>query len=477
VDTLWRIIATLGLVFLNAYFVAVEFAAVSARASRLEQDAERSLFSRLGLEIKRKLDLYLSSCQLGVTLASLALGAVTEPAVASLLQKPLEWLHLPHDQIHKVSFVVAFAVSTSLHIVVGEQAPKNWSIQFADRVLPLLSGPLVAFTYLFYPAIWALNDATNFVLRLVGIKLNLDAHGGLPHTENELKTLLSQAVAHGTIAKGHERILTQAFEFGDLNVRQIMTPRTEVAFLKLHQPMAEMLKTIRVSQRTRLPLCEADLDHVVGLIHMKDLFNHLQLVPGKLRFSDEKSPEGFAIAIADGKPGSAVHVIGTGDIDLNEVRRDILYVPELLPVHKLLRQFQTSRVHMAVVVDEYGATLGIVTLEDVVEEIVGDIDDEFDAAQQSEFVKDGENFRVAGTYAIRDLRDKLQLIELPDSGDVDTVGGYITAMLGRFPRANDSIDLGPYVAKVLSVQQRRVSQVLITPKTQETMRADGPGSV
>ena len=129
---------------LNGYFVAVEFAAVSARTSRLEQDAERNLFARLGLEIKKKLDLYLSSCQLGVTLASLALGAVTEPAVASLLQRPLEWLHVPHDQIHRISFIVAFAVSTSLHIVVGEQAPKNWSIQFADRVLPMLSAPLVA---------------------------------------------------------------------------------------------------------------------------------------------------------------------------------------------------------------------------------------------------------------------------------------------------------------------------------------------
>lgn len=473
-DTFWRIIATIGLVVLNGYFVAVEFAAVSARMSRLEQDSEKSLLSRLALEVKRKLDLYLSSCQLGITLASLALGHVMEPAFAALLEPVLKVLHLP---THPLSLIGALSAATALHIVIGEQAPKNWSIQFADKVLPPLSAPLIVFTYLFYPAIWLLNFVTNRVLRLVGVRINLDAHGGLPHTEDELKSLLSQSVAHGTISKGHERILTQAFEFGDLKVRQIMTPRTEVAFLKLHQPMQEMLKTIRVSQFTRLPLCDGDLDHVVGLIHMKDLFNHLKLVPGKLRFSDEKTPDGLAIAIADGKPGASVHVIGTGDIDLNEVRRDILFVPELLPVHKLLRQFQTSRVHMAVVVDEYGATLGIVTMEDVVEEIFGDIDDEFDAAQQSEFVKDGENFRVVGSYAIRELREKLSLIDLPESEDVDTLGGYITSQLGRFPRANDTIHLGAYSVKVISVQQRRVSQVLISPRTQETMRADGPGSL
>src|SRR5205807_3140334 len=136
-----------------------------------------------------------------------------------------------------------------------------------------------------------------------------------------------------------------------------------------------------------LPLCDGDLDHVVGLVHMKDLFVHLKLVPGKLRFSDEKTPDGQAIAIADGKPGSMVHVIGSGEIDLNEVRRDILFVPALLPVPRLLRQFQSSHVHMAIVVDEYGATLGIVTLEDVIEELVGDIDDEFDASKSTDFVK------------------------------------------------------------------------------------------
>src|SRR5439155_2059043 len=311
------------------------------------------------------------------TLASLGLGAVTEPAIAVLLAPLLRALHVPEHDTHAVSFAVALGISTSLHIVIGEQAPKNWAIRFADTALPVLAPPLVVFTYLFYPLIFALNAVTNAVLRMTGVDLEPDAQGGMPHTEDELKGLLAQAVAQGTIGQGRGRLLTSAFEFGQLKVRQIMTPRTQVDYLLLDQPIGELLAVIRKSAYTRFPLCDKDVDHVIGMVHVKDLFNQLQLVPGKLRFSDEKTPDGLAVAIADGLPGSQVHVIGSADIDLRKIKRDVLFVPELLLVPRLLRQFQSSRVHMAIVVDEYGATLGIVTLEDVIEEIVGEIEDEF----------------------------------------------------------------------------------------------------
>jgi len=404
VDIAWKILATLGLVALNGYFVAAEFAAVGARASRLEAEAEKGSFlARLSLEVKKRLDLYLSACQLGITLASLGLGAVTEPAVVRLLEPVFGrlGLHPPGPgQHHVVGFVVALTISTSLHVVVGEQAPKNWAILYSDRALPILAAPLVVFTYLFYPFIWLLNTVSNSLLRLTGVDISPDAHGGLPHTEEELRSLLAQAVAQGTIAKGNERILTSAFEFGDLKVRQIMTPRLEVDYLTVNQPIGEVLRTVQKSAFTRLPLCEGDIDHVIGLVHMKDLFNHLKLVPGKLRFVDEKTPEGELIAIPTGLPGSAVHVIGSGEIDLMAIKREVLFVPELTPVPKLLRQFQTSHVHMAVVVDEYGATRGIVTFEDVIEQIVGEIEDEFDPAARVDFVVEGENYRVAGNYAL-----------------------------------------------------------------------------
>jgi CBS domain containing-hemolysin-like protein len=467
VDIFWRILATLGLVLLNGYFVAAEFAAVGARASRLELQAKNNFFARMGLEVKKKLDLYLSTCQLGITIASLGLGAVTEPAVARIISPALLWINVPENQIHPIAFAVALAISTSLHVVVGEVAPKNWAIFYPDRLLPILAPPLVAFTYVLYPVIWLLNSASNALLRFSGVKITHGAHGGMPHTEAELRALLAQAVAQGTIATGNERILTSAFGFGELKVRQIMTPRTNVDFLMLDQPMGQLLSIIQKSAYTRFPLCDKSIDNVVGLVHMKDLFTHLKLVPGKLRFSDEKTPEGDAIAIADGLPGSKVHVIGSGDINLRQIKREVLFVPPLMPVPKLLRLFQTSHVHLAVVVDEYGTTMGIVTLEDVIEEIVGDIDDEFDAAVAPvEFIREGHDIRVSGLCPLHALREYLLLTDLKTNG-VDTVGGYITQALGRWPRPGDIVSMGAYSARVLSVAQKRAKQVLLTPSLPE----------
>ena len=475
-ETVWKVLATLGLVALNGFFVAAEFSAVGARASRLEAEAEKSVLSRLALRIKQQLDLYLSSCQLGVTLASLGLGAVTEPLVAVGLAPLLRRANIPGHDLYAISFTVAMAVSTSLHIVIGEQAPKNWAISFSDRILPALALPLIIFTYLFYPAIWLLNGATHAVLRLTGVQPNLAPHGGLPHTEEELRGLLAQAVASGTIPRGKGRLLTSAFEFDELKVRQIMVPRNRIDCLLLGQPISELLKTVQNSGYTRYPLCKGDLDHVVGLVHMKDLFSHLKLVPGKLRFADETTPEGEAIAIADGKPGSQVHVIGSGEIDLTKIRRTILFVPELTPVPKVLRLFQTKRVHMAVVVDEYGSTQGIVTLEDVIEEIVGEIEDEFDPVSRTDFIPDGGGYRVSGLFPLHELRERLSLSHL-ETNDVDTVGGYVVQHLGRWPRTNDTLPLGDkYDARVLSVIQRRVGQLLITPAApKEDPSSNGKG--
>jgi len=478
VYTVWWILLALALVALNGYFVAAEFAAVGARASRLEQRASTSLLARLSLDIKKRLDLYLSTCQLGITIASLGLGAATKPAIAPLIDPLLASLGWagPHDGAHtSLAITIALSISTVLHVVVGEVAPKNWAIFYPDKLLPILALPLVAFTYLFYPLIWVLNSSSNHLLRLFGINVSHGSHGHMPHNEDELRGLLAQAVSSGTIAKGNESVLTKAFEFGDLKVRQIMQPRTQVDFLLLDQPVGQVLRTVQKSAYTRLPLCEGDIDHVIGLVHMKDLFTHLKLTPGKLRFTDEKTPDGEAIAIADGLPGSAVHVIGAGDIDLRHIKRDVLFVPELLPVPKLLRQFQTGHVHMAVVVDEYGATQGIVTLEDVLEEIVGEIEDEFDAVAPDQFVMEGENFRVNGLFPLHTLRERLNLIDL-DADGVDTVGGYVTQELGRLPRTGDSVDIGNYTARVVNVQQKRVGQLMLSPKTQDIARADGPGT-
>jgi CBS domain containing-hemolysin-like protein len=461
VDVIWKILATLCLVALNAFFVASEFAAVSARASRLRVASSKSMSNRAALLIKTRLDLFLSSCQLGTTLSVLALGAVTEPAAHSLLTPLTAALHLAPRGQHILAFVISFAGAAALQIVIGEQAPKNIAIEYSDRLLKVVSIPLVLFTYTFYPAIWLLNSATRIVIGRVGVKM-AGGDAGLPHTAEELRALLMQAVARGTIPRGKASLLANAFEFGDLKVRQIMTPRPEVDFLVVDQPIGEMLRTIQRSAYTRLPLCEADLDHVIGQIHMKDLFNHLKLVPGKLKFLDESKPGEEAIAIPTGLPGSTVHVIGSGELNLRQIRRDVLFVPELTPVPRLLRQFQASHTHLAIVVDEYGSTQGIVTMEDVLEEIVGQIEDEFDPVSPTDLVRDGDAIRVSGLFPLHDLKDRLQIGELESDG-VDTIGGYIVKQLKRWPRAGDAVNFGEYQAKVLTVQQRRVGQVIITP--------------
>jgi CBS domain containing-hemolysin-like protein len=451
-----KILATLGLVVANAFFVMAEFAAVGARIGRLEELAEKSLLARLARRIKNQLGLYLSACQVGVTLASLGLGAVTAPAVAVILEPVLRGIGV-RSNANVIAFLIALAISSTLHIVIGEQVPKTWAIRFADRALPALAAPLICFTYLFYPAIWLLSWVTNSVLRLGGIETGGTSQ--IPHTASELRGLLEQAVQGGTIATGSEKILASAFDLGELTVRQIMTPRLDVVYLLLDQPIGQVLARVQKAAYTRLPLCDGDIDHVVGMVHMKDLFAHMKLTPGKLKLLDEN---GQTIAIPTGLPGSQVHVIGSGEIDLRQIKREVLFVPEQLPVTKLLRQFQNSRMHLAIVVDEYGATQGIVTMEDVLEQIVGEIEDEFDTTAGAPFfAAEGENFRVSGLFAMHELRDKLDLDGV-DFGEAATISGYIVQELGRLPRVGDVVNMGDYLVRVQTMQRNRVGRVLIS---------------
>lgn len=463
VEDLWLILATLAIVAANAFFVVAEMSAVTARQSRLEQAAPTSVLARLGLRVKQRLDLYLSACQLGVTLTSLGLGAVTEPALGRVLEPLLAWLGMSGGNEVTLGLIIGLGIATCLHITVGEQSPKNWAIQFADKAILLTALPLVLFTALFYPLIAGLNWASNGILQLMGVKLRPGLHGEMPHTEAELRALLMQSVAVGSIDKGEGKLLKSAFEFAERRTRQIMTPRPSVDYLTLGQPVRDILLTVQRTQYTRLPLCEGDLDHVIGLIHMKDLFNHLQLVPGRLRFVEGNMPDGQAVAIVDGKPGSALHVIGSADIDLRKICRDVLFVPESLALPKLLHQFQTQHVHMAIVVDEYGVTQGIVTLEDVLEELVGEIGDEFDPISPSDFVPGKDGYRVSGLYPLHELREKLGIGEKELDGveGVDTVGGYVVQRLGRWPRVGDTVEMAKYQIRVLTIQQKRVGQALI----------------
>jgi CBS domain containing-hemolysin-like protein len=457
-DALLKILATLALVALNGCFVAAEFAAVAARESYLREAATRGILQRAALHVKRNLDLYLSSCQLGNTLTALGLGAVTAPVVAGLLHPLVARLMLTPPQERDIAFVISFLIVVALHIIIGEQAPKTLAIRYAQTILVALAGPLVIFTTLCYPAIWLLTSGAQGVLRLVGVPS--PQLGEPAHSEKELRALIRQALASGTLAAGHGRLVASAIAFGDMKARQIMTPRNQVDFLLRGQPIGDLLRTVQKTAFTRLPLCQNDLDHVIGLIHMKDLFAHLNLAPGKLKFADEKDPDGLAVAIATGQPGSAVHVIGSGEIDLDRIKRQVLFIPEFCPLPRLLRQFQSNRVHLAVVVDEYGITQGIVTLEDVLEELVGEIQDEFDTAPTPDLISDESGLRVSGSLSLHDLQARAPRAAT-NSQEVNTVGGYITQQLGRWPKVGDIVRIGDYEAQVLSVQQKGVNQVLL----------------
>ena len=270
-----------------------------------------------------------------------------------------------------------------------EILPKTLGVRYNHRLAPVIARPLDALQ-------WALSP----VLRFIHL-VNRPFEGRRPTSSThraltEITALASIARTANAIDPQQARLIMAAARLPEMRVRQIMTPRPQVAFLRMDQPLSEVLKLLQGSPFTRLPLCEEDIDHVVGMIHVRDLFNHLKLVPGRLRFAGMEGDE--HIAVADGAPGSALHVIGSGDIDWRKIRRNVLFVPETTFVPHLLKQFQESRIHMAVVVDEYGATQGVVTLEDVVEEMVGDIQDEFDVVPAAPFLAEGDVYQIGRAH-------------------------------------------------------------------------------
>jgi CBS domain containing-hemolysin-like protein len=407
------------LVLVNGFFVAAEFALVKVRPTQIQPIAARGdRRARVAAHMIRHLDAYLSATQLGITLASLALGWIGEPAFAWLLE-PLVGL-IPGASpalLHSVSLGGAFLTITMLHIVLGELAPKSIAIRKSEPTALWIALPLFLFYKLTYPAIFLLNRAANFVLRLVGIA---PATGDeLAHSEEELRLLLLTHDHGGRLPEQQGQLLDNVFELSHRSARQVMVPRADVVFLTIQRSVEENLVIARQSGHTRFPLCEGDLDKVVGLVHIKDLFRGV-----------------------------------TPPRSLRQVAREISFVPETLTLDRLLKRMRAERIHLAAVLDEYGGVSGIVTFENVIEELVGPIQDEFDA-EKPELVKKGENlYHVSGSMLVVDLEDELG-IEFSDR-DEDTIAGAVISELGRRPRAGDRVDLGPLAAEVLEVERNRI---------------------
>jgi CBS domain containing-hemolysin-like protein len=418
----FNLLLALALVALNGFFVAAEFALVRVRESRIVQlEQEGSARASVVRDALRDLDDYLSVCQVGITMASLGLGWVGEPAVAHLIEPVLEAVGVTSERVVTVvAVVLGFAVITYAHLVLGEQAPKYFSIQKAEATALWISRPLKLCMYLIRPVVWLVNTSTNFVLRPWGIRLGEEMEA---HSEEELRIMISSSAASGELDPEERDYINNVFDFGDTVAREIMVPRPDIEALRSDLPHSDLVNAAVFGRYTRYPVYEGDLDHVVGAVHIKDL----------LRASRE-NPETF---------------------DIRTIVRDCLVVPETKPIEQILREFQKRKLQMAIVIDEWGSVEGLITIEDVLEEIVGEIQDEFDEGEAAiEEIGDGA-YAVDGRIPITDVNEYFDL-DLPHE-DFETIGGYVLGSLGRPPEPGDTIEADGATLHVKSVDGPRVS--------------------
>ena len=419
-----KLLVIAALVALNGFFVAAEFALVKVRHSQLQALAsEGNKRASISQHVVENLTAYLSACQLGITLASLGLGWVGEPFLARMLHPFFGLLGISSETlVASISFAIAFSLITALHIVLGEQAPKILAIQKSVGAALLVSPPLRVFYAIFKPFIWFLNVSSNWILTHI-FRVHPGEETELAHSEEELRLILSESVKAKEVSPMGKDLLLNALDLRERVVRDIMTPRGQVVFLNVEDSFEENVKKALASRHTRFPLCRGHLDNTVGLIHIKEL------VP----------------LMRDPNP------------DLLRIRRDLIPVPEMMSLEKLLSLFLSKHAHLAIVVDEFGGTVGMVTLENVLEELVGDIQDEFDT-EKEEFREINENeFSVDGALALYELRD-LAGIDL-ESADVSTIGGYVTHLLGHLPKAGEQVQIDNYLVTISQSDGRRVQQL------------------
>lgn len=418
------------LVLLNGFFVIAEFSLVKVRKTRLEELAQQGKKrAEMALVILASFDTYLGATQLGITLSSLALGWLGEPAIASLIEPPLlamfpelEWLVVP------ASVAFGFTIITFLHIVIGELVPKSMAIQKAENLALFCTWPLYAFHKIGYPVIVLFNRTARAILSLLGVKPANETE--LAHSEEELRMILSASQRGGVLNQMESELIDNVFDFADRLAREIMVPRQDMICLYLEDSFEENLKVVRETNHTRYPLCQGDKDNVVGMIHIRDLMD----------FDLCKSQ----------------------DRDLRIVMREILVVPESMSVAKLLQLMRRRRIHQAVVADEYGGTAGLVALEDVLEEIVGEIEDEHDeiAAPEIQRMQDGI-YQFDGRVLLDEVTELLA-IRL-DEHEEDTIGGYLFALIGRRPEIEDMVMIGNYRFTVLQTNGFRIIRVKAEP--------------
>jgi CBS domain containing-hemolysin-like protein len=412
------------LLFANGFFVAAEFAYITARRDVLEQTPGTS--ARLAAGLNRDLSLSLTAAQLGITMASLGIGAVAEPAIAHLLEDALGAFSLSEAVSHAIALAIALFIVVFLHMVIGEMAPKNIAIASPERSALVLARAFRGFIVVFRPLIATLNAIANGVLRLFGVQPADSLAMG--HTADDLAVVIATGQEEGVIEDFTHRLLTGAILFGDLNASEAMIPRTDVVSVSTGTPVSEIESIMRRTGHSRIPVHTGDLDDVVGFVHVKDLIG-------------------------------VVDEAGDSPLDPSLIREN-LFVPETAEIQSVLDEMRKSRIHFAMVIDEHGATAGIITMEDIAEELVGEIRDEHDRRERPVTV--GADGRIVASALVRPDQLASYGVELPE-GDFETIGGLVMEHLGRLPHVGDVVRAGDWTLRVQSMRGHRVGAVELAP--------------
>ena len=408
------------LVLLNGFFVSAEFAIVKIRSGRIDALVEEGRKSAVTAKhLLNHLEGYLSACQLGITLCSLGLGFLGEPVVARMLAPLFAWAGMGESAVHVTSLILAFVCIAMLHVVLGELAPKTMAVRKAESVTLLLAPAMKVFYRIMYPAVWVLNRMSSGLLRLFGIT----PVSGLEslHTEEEIRVMMKESSESGLIDSTEMSLVDNIFEFADTTAREVMIPRTEMICLYTQNTMDENLEIALEGKRTRYPVCNQDKDHIIGFIHIKDL-------------------------------------IRSESDDYHPLIRPIIAVPESMPISNLMKQMQRSKCQIAILIDEYGGTSGLVTLEDIIEEIIGEIQDEFDEERPGIEQIEENIYSIDGLMLIESINDRFGL-EL-DSDDYDTIGGWLYSRIEVLPpQVGQTVEYDGCLYIIEETDNKRISRV------------------
>ncbi|HET6512284.1 MAG TPA: hemolysin family protein [Candidatus Kapabacteria bacterium] len=453
-----QLLLVVFLVALNGFFVAAEFAIVKLRPSQLEELLAQG--DVRAVRVKRiigKLDAYLSAVQVGITLASLALGWVGEPATAALLQPVFHWLDVPASVGHTISIAVGFLVITVLHIVIGELLPKSIAISYEKSVSLWVAKPLDWFYILFKPLIWTLNKAVGKLLHAMGMPVVTESH---VHSREELRSVLAESAKHGVMERNESEIIASIFEFKGTTAREIMIHRTEIVAMDLDSEPREVMRIIQEEGFSRIPVYRGSIDEILGILYVRDLLPNFSQLERLSVPSQNAHKEFFAM--------------------IERVLRPALFVSETQTLERLLLEFQKERMHLGVVVSEHGGVEGLVTLEDILEELVGEIRDESDVNEERDVIEIADTLYIDPMMPVADFNnrfgDKFGLLE--ESNEYSTLSGFVQKQSGRIPNVNDTIEVNGLTFTVTRKVRHRLQQIKIerTPVSEPAQQDDTEAS-